>query len=104
MKCWAYGPAGHRCDQDTGEHNVDEVGPIHSFTITWNDDECIDPSATVATRLVGQTNTERPVPIFEMLLPDDDQFNTGICFTCGCDEIQHGPEGCGEHGCSTFVP
>lgn len=100
MRCWAYGPQGRRCDQETGEHNVDEGGPIHSFTMTWYDDECIEPG----TIIPGTPQKATPAP-FEILVPDgDDDFATGVCFACECAHPD-GPETpCEEHGCSTFVP
>jgi hypothetical protein len=99
MRCWAYGPQGQRCDQETEVHNRDEVGAIHSFTMTWADDECIEP---------GQVAPAAPQPTkFEMLVPDDENdndFATGRCFVCNCTHPE-GPEvPCDEHGCSTFVP
>ena len=55
-QCWAYGPQGKRCGQDNDTHERDEVGPIHSFTVKWTDEECIDPAEAIAMQAV-------PIPV-----------------------------------------
>ncbi|MGE0229328.1 MAG: hypothetical protein AB7U23_12575 [Dehalococcoidia bacterium] len=68
--------------------------------MTWSDDECIEPGSIIP-------GTPRPpTPAFESLISDDgdDDFATGVCFTCGCSHPDGQENPCEEHGCSTFVP
>lgn len=71
-RCWAYGPEGKRCDLSAGHEE------LHSISLTWTDEECIDPTAlrmkpAVTSPPVGTVslNIGKPVPAFTEPIADE---------------------------------
>jgi hypothetical protein len=93
-QCWAYGPTGQRCQGQAG-HEDD-----HGIVVNWSDDECVTPDHFVQARIIGETNTARPVPIIALDEDDDGEPSLDRCAACGWPEATHSAN---PHGCKSFA-
>lgn len=91
--CFAYGPTGQRCERPA-DHDGD-----HTVSASWTDDECVTPEHFATARVIGETRTERPVPIIG-IDEDDDEPGLDRCAACGWPEATHSAN---PHGCKSFA-
>lgn len=90
-QCWAYNKTGRRCEQRAGHVSR------HSFTISWEDDECYNPVKeptpppppvlaainSAVNAVAAVVETEQPTP--KKCVACSHMHRGGEC-KCGCHE------------------